>query len=40
MPWKHIPTPILSRPSRQDFLILAASLLIGVIVITFFVLRA
>ena len=40
MPWKQIKAPTFSLPTRQDLLVLAASLIIGLIVITFFALRS
>jgi hypothetical protein len=40
MPWKQIKEPLFRLPIRQDLLILGASLIIGLIAITFFALRS
>ena len=40
MPWKQLKAPAFSQPTRQDLIILAASLMIGLVAITFFILRS
>lgn len=40
MPWKQLKAPTLSLPSRQDLVILATALIIGLLAIAFFALRS
>ena len=40
MPWKQFKDSAFHLPTRQDILIITASLIIGVIVIAFFALRS
>lgn len=40
MPWKQLKGPALHVPAREDLLIIATSLIIGLIAIAFFVLRS
>jgi hypothetical protein len=40
MPWKQIKPPTFRLPTRQELFILAASLIIGLIAITFFALQS
>jgi len=40
MPWLHVKSPAFSPPSRQDIIIIEASLIIGLIVIALFALQS
>ena len=40
MPWKQLKGPAFRLPAREDLIIIAISVIIGIIVIAYFVLRS